>query len=109
MRFFRLTAVLLLVIMCFSCVRGNFTGTTGGDTQSGSAQQQKDGEKRLTIGFSIATATFIIERWNKDLKVFTGAAQQLGADVIVGVRYESSSIMQNAAEVLAYGTAVKYQ
>ncbi|MDR2072313.1 MAG: substrate-binding domain-containing protein [Spirochaetaceae bacterium] len=38
---------------------------------------------RLTIGFSIATATFIIERWNKDLKVFTGAAQELGADVIV--------------------------
>ena len=36
-------------------------------------------------------------------------AQKLGADVIVGVRYESSSIMQNAAEVLAYGTAVKYQ
>ena len=40
-------------------------------------------EKRLTIGFSIATATFIIERWNKDLRVFTGAAKELGADVIV--------------------------
>jgi D-xylose transport system substrate-binding protein len=35
------------------------------------------------IGLSIATATFIVERWNKDLKVFTGAAQELGADVIV--------------------------
>jgi D-xylose transport system substrate-binding protein len=37
---------------------------------------------KITIGFSVATATFIIERWNKDLKVFSGAAQELGADVI---------------------------
>ena len=35
-------------------------------------------------------------------------AKKLGADAVVGVRYESSSIMQNAAEVLAYGTAVKF-
>ncbi|MDR1950167.1 MAG: substrate-binding domain-containing protein [Spirochaetaceae bacterium] len=35
------------------------------------------------IGLSIATGTFIIERWNKDLKVFSAAAQELGADVIV--------------------------
>ncbi|MCL2056152.1 MAG: YbjQ family protein [Oscillospiraceae bacterium] len=35
-------------------------------------------------------------------------ASGLGADAVLGVRYESSSIMQNAAEVLAYGTAVKF-
>jgi uncharacterized protein YbjQ (UPF0145 family) len=35
-------------------------------------------------------------------------AKKLGADAIVGVRYESSSIMANAAEVLAYGTAIKF-
>ena len=35
-------------------------------------------------------------------------AEQLGADAIVGVRYASSSVMQGAAEVLAYGTAVKF-
>ncbi len=38
---------------------------------------------RVRIGFSIATDTFIIERWNKDIKIFTGAARDLGADVIV--------------------------
>jgi D-xylose transport system substrate-binding protein len=38
---------------------------------------------RITIGFSVATDTFIIERWNKDVKVFSGAAQELGGDVIV--------------------------
>ena len=34
-------------------------------------------------------------------------AKALGADAVVGVRYASSSIMQSAAEVMAYGTAVK--
>ena len=35
-------------------------------------------------------------------------AQRLGADAIVCVRYGSASVMQNAAEVLAYGTAVRF-
>ena len=35
-------------------------------------------------------------------------AEMLGADAIVCVRYASASIMQNAAEVMAYGTAVKF-
>ncbi|MBR2258600.1 MAG: YbjQ family protein [Blautia sp.] len=35
-------------------------------------------------------------------------AESLGADAIVCVRYSSSSIMQSAAEVMAYGTAVKF-
>ena len=35
-------------------------------------------------------------------------AQKLGADAVVCMRYGSSSVMQNAAEVLAYGTAVRF-
>ncbi|MBO5064634.1 MAG: YbjQ family protein [Clostridia bacterium] len=35
-------------------------------------------------------------------------AEALGADAIVNVRYASSAIMQGAAEVIAYGTAVKF-
>ena len=34
-------------------------------------------------------------------------ADAMGADAIVGVRYSSASVMQGAAEVMAYGTAVK--
>jgi len=34
-------------------------------------------------------------------------ATKLGADAIVGLRYGSSSVMGGAAEVIAYGTAVK--
>ncbi len=34
-------------------------------------------------------------------------AQRLGADAIVGVRIATSQVMDNAAEILVYGTAVK--
>ncbi|MEE0981722.1 MAG: YbjQ family protein [Acutalibacteraceae bacterium] len=32
----------------------------------------------------------------------------LGADAVIGVTYGSSAIMQGAAEIVAYGTAVKF-
>lgn len=35
-------------------------------------------------------------------------AEALGADAIVNVRYASAAVMQGAAEVMAYGTAVKF-
>lgn len=34
--------------------------------------------------------------------------QRLGADAIVNVRYTTSAVVQGAAEVVAYGTAVRY-
>ena len=36
-------------------------------------------------------------------------AENLGADAIVAVRYASSAVVQGAAEVMAYGTAVKFK
>ena len=36
-------------------------------------------------------------------------AESMGADAVVNVRYGSSSVMQGAAEVVAYGTAVKFK
>jgi len=36
-------------------------------------------------------------------------AEKLGADAVVNIRYASSSVMQSAAEVMAYGTAVKFK
>ena len=36
-------------------------------------------------------------------------AEKLGADAVVCVRYSSASIMQGAAEVMVYGTAVKFK
>lgn len=36
-------------------------------------------------------------------------AERLSADAIVNIRYASSAVMQGAAEVMAYGTAVKFK
>lgn len=34
-------------------------------------------------------------------------AENLGADAIINIRYGSSSVMNGAAEIIVYGTAVK--
>ena len=36
-------------------------------------------------------------------------AEALGADAVLNIRFASASIMQSAAEITAYGTAVKYK
>lgn len=36
-------------------------------------------------------------------------AQRLGADAVINVRFMTASMMQGAAELLAYGTAVKIE
>ena len=41
-------------------------------------------------------------------KRMVAEAEAMGADAIVCIRYASSAIMQGAAEVIAYGTAVKF-
>ncbi len=42
-------------------------------------------------------------------KRMVGEAEGLKADGVVNIRYASSAIMQGAAEVIVYGTAVKFQ
>lgn len=52
------------------------------------------------------------EMMNKSRAIATqrmiDAAAAMGADAIVSVRYASASVTQQAAEVMAYGTAVKF-
>ncbi len=36
-------------------------------------------------------------------------AESLGADAVVGLRFTTTSMMQGAAEFLAYGTAVEFE
>ena len=42
-------------------------------------------------------------------KRMVAEAEELGADAIVAIRYSSASVMQSAAEVMAYGTAVRFK
>jgi D-xylose transport system substrate-binding protein len=76
------------------------SGDTGNMPGTLPVQAARDGSRqdgKPVIGFSVATDTFIIERWNKDMRVFAGAAQELGAEVITqlsagGTREQISQI-----------------
>ena len=52
------------------------------------------------------------EMMNEARKVATARmieqAEAMGADAIIAVRYASSAVMDGAAEIMAYGTAVKF-
>ena len=42
-------------------------------------------------------------------KRMVAEAEAMGAAAVVAIRYSSASVMQSAAEVMAYGTAVKFK
>lgn len=48
------------------------------------------------------------EARDKATERMAAEAEALGADGIVNIRYSSSAIMQGAAEILVWGTAVKF-
>lgn len=66
------------------------------------------GMKTLVGGEIVSYTQMLVEARQIATKRMVDEAEKLGADAIVGVRYSSSSVMQGAAEVLAFGTAVKY-
>ena len=45
----------------------------------------------------------------KATKRMVEEAEALGADGVINIRYASAAVMQGAAEVMAYGTAVKFK
>ena len=63
---------------------------------------------KTLVGGEIAGYTEMLDEARQiATKRMVDEAEALGADAIVGVRYGSSAVMQGAAEVMAYGTAVK--
>ncbi len=66
------------------------------------------GLKTLVGGESKGYTEMLVEARAIATKRMVDEAEALGADAIVGVRYGSSAIMQGAAEVVAYGTAVRF-
>lgn len=69
-------------------IMSSFKTIVGGEIKSYSAM--------LNEARAIATKRMVVE------------AEALGADAVVNARYSSSSVMQGAAEVIIYGTAVKF-
>lgn len=65
------------------------------------------GMKTLVGGEIVGYTEMLNEARQLATKRMVDEAEALGADAIVGVRYGSSQVMQGAAEIIAYGTAVK--
>ena len=62
---------------------------------------------RTIVGGEIKEYTeMLTESRQKATSAMVNEAQKSGANAILNVRYMTSQIMQNAAEILAYGTAV---
>lgn len=65
--------------------------------------------KTLVGGEITGYTEMLIEARQIATKRMVDEAEAMGADAVVNMRYGSSSVMQGAAEVIAYGTAVKYR
>ncbi len=63
---------------------------------------------KTLVGGEISGYTQMLDEARKiATKRMVDEAEALGADAILNIRYTSSSVMQGAAEVTAYGTAVR--
>lgn len=59
------------------------------------------------FGGNISILTALCERAREEtFSLMVQHAEQMGANAIIGIRYDATEIMQGVTEVLAYGTAV---
>ena len=65
--------------------------------------------KTLVGGEIVSYSEMMNEARDIATKRMTEEAEGMGADGIVNIRYATSAIMQGSAEVIAYGTAVKFK
>lgn len=62
------------------------------------------------IGGNITLLTDLCEKTRNDsYELMLQHAAQIGANAVVGVRYDATEVMQGVTEVLCYGTAVVVQ
>ncbi len=67
------------------------------------------GFKTLVGGELTAYSEMMNEARAKATKRMVQEAENMGADAVISVRYTSSAVMAGAAEILVYGTAVKFK
>ncbi len=65
------------------------------------------GMKTLVGGEIVGYTEMLIEARQIATKRMVDEAETLGADAVINIRFGSAAVMQGAAEVIAYGTAVK--
>ena len=63
---------------------------------------------RSLVGGEVKEYTeMLVEARNESMRRMETQAEKLGADAVINLRYMTSQVMSGAAEMLAYGTAVK--
>ncbi len=67
------------------------------------------GMKNLVGGELTGYTEMLTEARQIATKRMVDEAEALGADAVIGIRFSSAQMMQGAAEVVAYGTAVKFK
>lgn len=67
------------------------------------------GMKTLVGGEIKSYTDMLIEARQIATKRMVDEAKAMNADAVIGIRFGSSAVMQGAAEVIAYGTAVKFK
>jgi len=67
------------------------------------------GMKTIVGGELAGYTDMLVEARQIATKRMVDEAEALGADAVINVRFGSSALMQGAAEIVAYGTAVKYK
>ncbi len=65
--------------------------------------------KTLVGGELKAYVEMINEARSISTKRMVEEAEKLNADAVINIRYSTSNVMQGAAEILVYGTAVKFK
>ena len=91
------------VTRTFGVVRGitvrsrSIIGTLGGSLQT-------------LVGGNITIFTSLCERARAEaFEMMIRHAEQMGANAVIGVRYDATELLQGVTEVLCYGTAVTAQ
>lgn len=65
------------------------------------------GSLQTLFGGNISLFTALCERTRAEsFEMMVRHAQELGANAVIGVRYDATELMQGVSEVLCYGTAV---
>lgn len=63
---------------------------------------------RMLVGGEVKEYTeMLTEARNESVRRMEAQAEKMGADAVINLRYMTSQVMSGAAEMLAYGTAVK--
>jgi len=65
------------------------------------------GSLQTLVGGNISLFTSLCEKTrNEAFELMLQHAQQLGANAVIGIRYDATEVMNGVTEVLCYGTAV---